>query len=307
MKSSIALRLAGIGLGLSLGLSLAAQEAAPASPKPSPTPTPSVKAGIGVGRVAFEQQGAIKVADLVSGQITPFDLPERMEGPSWGPDGQKFIYNSDFGLSLLDIPGQSFAGLTPASVKAQNGAWSVDGSQAAYDVASGNETGLFVYSFTEKKSTRVPLAVQASRAAWNPAGTGLLFTAPVAGVDQLFTLAVACLKDNSCEKAAVQLTKDGKPSRGGVYSPDGAWIAFEREEAGVSGVYVMKADGSGAKRLSPAKAADRNPAWGGNDRLAFDREDGQGGRDIYLMKVDGSDAQPLVKDARNPSWWVPKK
>ncbi len=305
MKSSIALRLGGIALGLGLGLSLTAQETAPA-PKPSPTPTPSVKAGIGVGKVAFEQQGAIKVADLASGQITPFDLPERMEAPSWGPDGQKFLYNSDFGLSLLDIVGQSFAGLTPASVKAQNGAWSADGSQAAYDVATG-EAGLYVYSLAEKKSTRVPLAVPASRAAWHPGGARLLFTAPVSGVDQLFTLALACLEDSSCEKAAVQLTRDARPSRGGVYSPDGAWIAFEREEGGVSAIYVMKADGGGARRLSPAKASDHNPAWGGNGHLAFDRENGQGGRDVFLMKVDGSGVQELVKDARNPSWWVPKK
>jgi Tol biopolymer transport system component len=305
MKSSIALRLGRIAVGLGLGLSLAAQETAPAA-KPSPAPTPSVKAGIGVGKVAFEQQGAIKVADLVSGQITPFDLPERMEAPSWGPDGQKFLYNSDFGLSLLDIPGQSFAGLTPASVKAQNAAWSADGRQAAYDVASG-ETGLYVYDLAEKKSTRVPLAVQASRAAWHPGGASLLFTAPVGGVDQLFTLALGCLKDGSCEKAAVQLTKGTRPSRGGVYSPDGAWIAFESEEGGVSGIYVMKADGGGARRLSPPKSSDRNPAWGGNDRLAFDRENAQGGRDAFLMKSDGSGAEELVKDARNPSWWVPKK
>lgn len=305
MKSSIALRLAGIAVGLGLGLSLPAQETTP-TPKPSPTPTPSVKAGIGVGKVAFEQQAAIKVADLVSGQITPFDLPERMEAPSWGPDGQKFLYNSDFGLSLLDIPGQSFTGLTPASVKAQNADWSSDGTQAVYDVATG-ETGLYVYNLADKKSTRVPLALQASRGAWHPGGASLLFTAPVGGVDQLFTLALACLKDNSCEKAAVQLTKDAKPSRGGVYSPDGAWIAFEREEDGSSGIYVMKADGSGPRRLSPPKASDHNPAWGGNGHLAFDRENGQGGRDVFLMKVDGSDVQELVKDARNPSWWVPKK
>jgi len=306
MKSTMAVRLA-VTAALGLALSGRAAEPTPAaSPSPTPTPTPSVKAGIGVGKVAFEQKGAIKVANLASGQIDSFDLPERMESPAWGSDGLKFLYNSDFGLSLLDIAGQTFSGLTPATVKALNAAWSSDGGQAAYDVSVG-EAGLYVYSFADKKSTRVPLALQASRAAWHPGGASLLFTAPVNGVDQLFTLPVACLKDNTCEKAAVQLTKGAQPSRGGVYSPDGATIAFEREEAGASGVYVMKADGSGAKRLSPATASDRNPAWGGNERLAFDREDGQGGRAVYLMKVDGGDVQELVKDARNPSWWVPKK
>lgn len=304
MKPSTVLRLAACATVLGLGLSVLAAEPSPA-PSPSPTP-PTVKAGIGVGRVAFEQQGAIKVADLVSGRIDGYDLPERMEGPAWGPDGQKFLYNSDFGLSLLDIQGQTFTGLTPASVKAQNAAWSADGSQAAYDVPSG-ETGLFVYSLADKKSTKVPLAVQAVRAAFHPGGASLLFTAPVAGVDQIFTLPLACLKDNSCDKAAVQLTKAAQPSRGGAYSPDGAWIAFEREEDGASAIFVMKADGTAAKRLSPAKANDRNPAWGGNERLAFDRQDAQGGRAILLMKADGSDVQELVKDAFNPAWWTPKK
>lgn len=306
MKHSIVLRLASSAAVLGLGLSVLAAEPSPA-PSPTPTPTPpTVRAGIGVGRVAFEQKGAIKVADLVSGRIEAYDLPERMEGPAWGPDGQKFLYNSDFGLSLLDIQGQTFSGLTPASVKAQNPAWSADGNQAAYDVAFG-ETGLFVYAFGDKKSTRVPLAVAASRAAFHPDGASLLVTAPVAGVDQLFTLPLACLKDSSCDKAAQQLTKAAQPSRGGTYSPDGAWIAFEREESGASAIYVMKADGTGAKRLSPAKANDRNPAWGGNERLAFDRQDAQGGRAIFLMKADGSDVQELVQDAVNPAWWVPKK
>ena len=68
----------------------------------------------------------------------------------------------------------------------------------------------------------------------------------------------------------------------------------------------MKADGTGAKRVSPAKVDDRNPSWGGTERLAFDRA-GEGGRSVFLMKADGSDAQELVKDAVNPAWWVPKK
>ena len=303
MKRSTVLRLAACAAVLGLASSVLAAEP---SPSPSPTPTPpTVKAGIGVGKVAFEQKGAIKVADLVSGRIDSYDLPERMEAPAWGPDGLKFLYNSDFGLSLLDIQGQTFTSLTPASVKAQNAAWSADGSQAAYEVVTG-ETGLFVYGLADKKSTRVPLAVQASRAAFHPNGASLLFTAPVAGVDQLFALPLACVKDNSCDKAAQQLTKAAQPSRGGVYSPDGTWIAFEREESGASAIYVMKADGTAAKRVSPAKVDDRNPSWGGTERLAFDRA-GEGGRSVFLMKADGSDAQELVKDAVDPAWWVPKK
>src|SRR6185503_14945166 len=94
----------------------------------------------------------------------------------------------------------------------------------------------------------------------------------VDGAKQLFTVNLDCLKDSTCDKAAVQLTKDGKSNSAGAFSPDGTRIAFERDEGKGPGITVMKADGTLVKRLSPLKASDHKPAWGGQDQIAFERD-----------------------------------
>jgi Tol biopolymer transport system component len=93
------------------------------------------------------------------------------------------------------------------------------------------------------------------------------------------------------------------------WSPDGKRLVFTstRQPAARPGqswnaLYVMNADGSGVKRLSPPGAVDYSPAWSpGGDAIAFVSE-GQG---VGVMKPDGSGRRVLVKGGGWPAFMGP--
>jgi TolB protein len=58
-----------------------------------------------------------------------------------------------------------------------------------------------------------------------------------------------------------------------AWSPDGTEIAFASRREGTAHIYVMKADGTGARRLTSGKLADDHPAWSPDGRqILFARE-----------------------------------
>jgi Tol biopolymer transport system component len=286
-------------------------------------PKPSAAGGLSVGKLAYDRNGVIKVLDLESGKTDSYDLPERMESPCWARDGKRFLYNSDFGISLLDIPAQTFTALTSASQNGVDPAWSPDASRVVFEMR-GKDPGLYLLTLADKQSVRIPLALTGSQADWHPTENRIVFTATVDGVQQLFSLDLDCLKETSCQRAAVQLTKDGKSNSAPSFSVDGTRIAFTRDEGRGAGIAVMKADGTQLKRVSSLNARDRNPTWGGRNQIAFEREtvDPSGtastasATTICIMNADGSAVQEVVaadKDnnghavdaGHHPNWWTP--
>jgi Tol biopolymer transport system component len=105
-----------------------------------------------------------------------------------------------------------------------------------------------------------------------------------------------------------------------VWSPDGAHIAFLVEMSGGAGsrLWVMNADGTGARKLSATDFPDwyylveRSPAWSPDGtRLLFSRDSNRVNFTSYAqlrtIRVDGSDLQ-AVPTGGVPAWggdWSP--
>jgi Tol biopolymer transport system component len=96
-----------------------------------------------------------------------------------------------------------------------------------------------------------------------------------------------------------------------AFSPDGKHIAFSstRQPAAAPGqawnaIYVMKADGTMVKRLSPVDAADYSPTWSPRgDLIAFASGSGRAGdTDLSVMHPDGSGRRLVVKNGGWPSF-----
>lgn len=94
------------------------------------------------------------------------------------------------------------------------------------------------------------------------------------------------------------------------WSPDGTRLAFVSYRTGGSDIYVVNADGSGLRNLSPndfpAVTFEFSPTWSPDGgRIAFSSDRG-GFRTIWSMRSDGSDLVRLTSDldARDsePSW-----
>jgi TolB protein len=86
-----------------------------------------------------------------------------------------------------------------------------------------------------------------------------------------------------------------------AWSPDGKQIAFVSLRDGTSHVYVMKADGSGARRLTNSAKADDHPSWSPNgSRIVFGREGA-----LYGVPAGGGPAHRVGRgfgNAADPAW-----
>ena len=157
---------------------------------------------------------------------------------------------------------------------------------------------------------------------WSPDGRRIAFVRLVKGVPR-FAEAHELYVMNGDGTGVRRLTRnsvfDGYPS----WSPDGKWIAFSRQDRAspklgdlTFDIWVMRADGTGAKQLTKGRDDEVEPAWSPDGkRIAFlaDSRNTPGGR-IVVMHPDGTHRQlltsvPLVGSTQGeaynlqrPSW-----
>lgn len=108
---------------------------------------------------------------------------------------------------------------------------------------------------------------------------------------------------------------DGADEYAPVWSPDGRKIAFWRvgrppgELSEVDGIYVMNADGTDQRNLTPRTpgdglapdfAADSNPAWSPDGtQIAFERGT-EDQLDLFIMNSDGTNQRRLTQNLGTP-------
>jgi TolB protein len=86
------------------------------------------------------------------------------------------------------------------------------------------------------------------------------------------------------------------------WSPDGRKIAFVSRRDGRSHIYVMRADGTGVRRLSDSGADDGSPTWSPDGRrIAFARE-----AELFVIPTRGGTARRISRgvagEALDPAW-----
>lgn len=87
-------------------------------------------------------------------------------------------------------------------------------------------------------------------------------------------------------------------------SRDGTRIAFASARSGSLDVYVMKADGSGTRRLTTTRGNQSQPSWSPDgSRIAYQSD--QDADHIYVMDADGKRAHRVTNDPApetEPAW-----
>ena len=184
---------------------------------------------------------------------------------TWSPNGKQIAFENE--ADGIDVV--AAAGGTPSTVVADEGAgdlskwepsWSPDGKKIAYVSGAGDHSGsIWVMNAngTQQKELtngddlgEIDLAPD-----WSPNGKLIAF--------QRY---VDCA-GGSCKNAVYVVAAAGgvpklvaKNAARPSWSPDGTRIAFVRR-AGSSDVWVMNANGTGAKRLTKSYASDLAPDW----------------------------------------------
>ena len=180
--------------------------------------------------------------------------PAQLFNPSWSADGTTIRY----GRSLVNADGSGHREL-PRNVPLA-GAWSPDGQRVAYAVVPRSPAqrtglglwrtglGLWVMNADGSGARRVAAKATSGNPAWSPDGRRIAFRwydgqlgfhSAGPGPSDLFAV-------NADGSRLRRLTHGAENVRWFAWSPDGRTIAFLRNGE----VYIVKADGSGERRLT---------------------------------------------------------
>jgi Tol biopolymer transport system component len=88
------------------------------------------------------------------------------------------------------------------------------------------------------------------------------------------------------------------------FSPDGQWIAFLSDREGSENVWIMKADGSGAKQVSKDPNNEfASPSWDPSGKYIYvcKTKFGIGPREIWMYHVDGGTGVQITKSRPSPA------
>ena len=176
--------------------------------------------------------------------------------PTWSPDGKRIAFEREIvrasdqsgyatdwisDIFVVDARGGHLRRLTRDGAKNTDPSWSPEGHTIAF-TRSGNLVALDVRTGIER-----PLVQDADAAAWSPDGRRLAFTRLVDPSTQ-------------AHAAFIVSARGGLPRRispasldvnsGVAWSPDGRQLALSAPTPeGLSGIYVVSADGRGRPRL----------------------------------------------------------
>jgi TolB protein len=271
------------------------------------------------GRIAFLSRRGESTFDLDvvsadgSGQRTLIDGATR-EPPSWSPDGRKIAFESlrDHGVYAVNADG---SGRQRLARESKDPAWSPDGRTIAFF------SGARIYLMNADGSKHRPVTRpqrDVRDLAWSPDGRKLAFLQGRGdcgpGCHDLYVVnSDGSGLRNLTATLPVGIRLNLDPASDPAWSPDGQMIAFAflcRPRCGPNNlgepIYVVKADGSGLRKLTPKPVgAYRDPAWSPDGRKIAFVSDRDGNSEIYVMNANGKGQRNLTRNPAfdaDPAW-----
>ncbi len=193
--------------------------------------------------------------------------------PSWSPDSQQLVFNSDrTGASeiyKINLDGTNLIQLTNTG-RAFNAAWSPDSSRIAY---AREGQGLWVMNNDGSSPTQISAHPRDCGPSWAPDCLHLAFQSDRDGKLNIWIM-------NADGSNPVRITQKGGASP--AWSPDGKWIAFERDEQ----IWLVSPDGQKEVHLKTDFPVGC-PSWSPDSRkIVFDGvKDFEYDADLYVMTI----------------------
>ena len=203
--------------------------------------------------------------------------------------------------------------------------YSPDGRRIAFERRGGGPDTIFTMGADGSAPVRVTACAAApclgsSAPAWSPDGNRLVFErayGPIvkdtaAGLDL-----VTANPDGTTEQLLLHLRSleaEGQEPHDAQWSPDGSRIAvtilnIKAKPRNGSAIYVLDADGSNLRRITPMRLNAGNPDWSPDGkRIVFNSSyEGQALPEIYTVRPDGNGLRRLRREPKesysfDPVW-----
>ncbi|MFZ5477749.1 MAG: Tol-Pal system beta propeller repeat protein TolB [Myxococcota bacterium] len=223
-----------------------------------------------------------------------------------GHDGffdTKFAFVGNFSgnkeIYTVDVDGHGRRQITRDGSIHLKPRWNKAGNAIAFTGYQNGNPDLYVADLVKGAIRRVSSRSGINTGgAFSPLGNLLALTLSVAGDAEIFTI------DPVAGREIARLTKNPGIDVSPSFSPDGSQIAFVSERSGGPQIYVMNADGSGARRVTFQGNHNVDPSWSpAGDRIAFVGRDK--GFDVFTVRLDGTGMERITQgagDNEDPSW-----
>jgi Tol biopolymer transport system component len=250
----------------------------------------------------------------------------RGAGPSWSKDGGSVFFYGEPGVNVqdrTDFPGVGSCELPSISdgimavavseppndicvvetTVVQGPGWnegtarwtsvSPDGGMVAYDAKPGGGDYRIFFLGTEDNQ-QYQFEIIGEQGDWSPDSQKIVYRSGRDGTTGIWI-------SNRNDSGHTLITNTGSDSFP-AWSPNGATIAFSRDEGGNVDIYTVDVDGSNLQRLTEAPGPDTLPTFTPDGSIVF-RSARSGSWGIWKMNSDGSNQQEIVASAGvGPDW-----
>jgi len=214
---------------------------------------------------------------------------------SAGPHGHEDVY-------VVNADGTGLRRLTTDPAADFDPSWSPDGKRIAYRHETNGDSTAEIYVMNDDGSERRNVTRRSGQdhaPAWSPDGKRIAF----ASVRRGFVPAIWVMNADGSHQRRVSKVDGEYPA----WSPDGTKLAFDRNTLGPSGwdIWVVNADGTGARPLLRSAADEKGAAWSPNGKwIAFSSGRGSTQADrLWIVRSDGTRRRRLTSvPAERPDW-----